>query len=165
MTTQDDVKQIIKTYLHDCKGLDFDTEAEEYYLGLIHNDKGEILICKKPKNLGVFAGQWALPGGGIEKGEKMKEALRREMKEEVGLEVEVIEPFIFKDDTQEKIYPDGSKEMIYMIYLLFDCRAKGYKVSLGEEFEEYAWVDKENLKQYDLNLATIDTFRKKGWID
>lgn len=113
-------------------------------VGLIHNDRGEILICKKPENLGVFAGQWALPGGGVEEGEKMGEALRREMREEVGLEISKIKPYLFKDDTREKIYPDGSKEMIYMIYLLFDCRAQGTKVVLGEEFEEFAWVNKKN---------------------
>jgi len=56
-------------------------------VGVIQNAADQYLICRKPKNRGVFPGQWALPGGGIEPGERMEAALRREIKEEVGIEV------------------------------------------------------------------------------
>ncbi|VEB56789.1 Pyrimidine deoxynucleoside triphosphate (dYTP)pyrophospho hydrolase YfoO [Salmonella enterica subsp. enterica] len=48
---------------------------------LIQND-GCYLLCKMADNRGVFPGQWALSGGGVEPGERIEEALRREIREE-----------------------------------------------------------------------------------
>ncbi len=50
---------------------------------LIQND-GCYLLCKMADNRGVFPGQWALSGGGVEPGERIEEALRREIREELG---------------------------------------------------------------------------------
>ncbi len=131
-------------------------------VGIIKNAKDEYLICKKPANRGVFAGQWALPGGGIEQGERMVDALRREMWEEVGLEIGQIQPLFFKDGEYPKLFPDGSWKDTYMIFLLFACRAVGKGVRLGEEFEAYAWVKGQDLGEYDLNEQTRDTFVQLG---
>ncbi len=120
-------------------------------VGLIQNDAGEYLICKKPVTRGVFPGQWALPGGGIEEGEHMLDALRRE-----------IRPLFFKDGEHPKLYPDGTQANVYMIFLNFLCQAAGGEVSLNHEFEAYRWVKKEHLADYDLNLETRDTFKRMG---
>jgi nucleoside triphosphatase len=133
-------------------------------VGIIKNSTGEVLLCKMPNNRGVYPGQWAIPGGGIDEGEEMEEALVREMKEEVGLEIAQIEPFWFQDDEVEKLYADGERREIYMIYLLFDCVAVNDEVVINEEFEDYAWVKVDDLKRYDLNRATRKTFIKKGWM-
>lgn len=127
-------------------------------VGIIQNSRDEYLICKKPVTRGVFPGQWALPGGGIEKGERMVDALRREIREEVGIEIEAIKPLFFKDGQHLKLFPDGSSQDIYMIFLLFVCRGCSEDVRLGDEFEEFAWVKREALKDYDLNEQTRDTF-------
>lgn len=50
---------------------------------LIEND-GCYLLCKMADDRGVFPGQWALSGGGVEPGERIEEALRREVREELG---------------------------------------------------------------------------------
>lgn len=50
---------------------------------LIQND-GAYLLCKMADDRGVFPGQWALSGGGVEPGERIEEALRREIREELG---------------------------------------------------------------------------------
>ncbi len=49
-----------------------------------------------------------------------------------------------------------------MIFLVFSCRATSDEVKLNQEFEAYAWVDRLALKYYDLNSATIETFRQVG---
>ena len=95
---------------------------------------------------GVFPGQWALSGGGVEPGERIEEALRREI----------------RDDIRTKTYADGRKEEIYMIYLIFDCVSANREVKINEEFQDYAWVKPEDLAHYDLNVATLKTLLLKG---
>ncbi len=130
-------------------------------IAVIQNDKDEYLICKKPRGLGVYPGQYALVGGGIDEGERMDAALHREVMEEVGLTVVDLEPLYFRDTVATKHYADGSQQELYMIYLYFACKVEG-EVKLGEEFEKYAWVKPENLLEYDLNEATKLTFKKLG---
>lgn len=130
---------------------------------LIQND-GEYLLCKMADDRGVFPGQWALSGGGVEPGERIEEALRREVSEELGdaLILQTITPWTFSDDIRVKTYADGSKEQIYMIYLIFDCVSANRKVVINEEFQDYAWVKPADLAHYDLNVATRRTLTLKG---
>ena len=130
---------------------------------IVHND-GAWLLCKMPSDRGVFPGQWALSGGGLEEGEDIETGLRREIREELGnqLVIEKITPWTFRDDIRVKTYPDGSREEIYMIYLIFDCEAANRDVDLNEEFEDHAWVRPEEMADYDLNEATRVTLAAKG---
>jgi len=130
---------------------------------LIQND-GCYLLCKMADDRGVFPGQWALSGGGGEPGERIEEALRREVREELGeqLVLSEITPWTFSDDIRTKTYADGSQEEIYMIYLIFDCVAANREVNINEEFQAFAWVKAEDLGTYDLNIATRKTLTLKG---
>ena len=113
---------------------------------------------------GVFPGQWALSGGGVEPGERIEEALRREIREELGekLQLTNVTPWTFRDDVRVKTYADGRREEIYMIYLIFDCISANRDVTINEEFQDYAWVKAEDLPHYDLNVATRRTLTLKG---
>lgn len=113
---------------------------------------------------GRFPGQWALSGGGVEPGERIEEALRREIREELGTELVLtdIKPWTFSDDIRTKTYPDGRQEEIYMIYLIFDCIAANREVHINDEFQAFAWVKPEDLAKYDLNVATVKTLTLKG---
>ena len=130
---------------------------------LIQNN-GAYLLCKMANDRGVFPGQWALSGGGVEPGERIEEALRREIREELGdkLQLSQITPWTFRDDVRVKTYADGTTEQIYMIYLIFDCVSANRDVTFNEEFQEIAWVKAEALAGMDLNVATRETFRQKG---
>lgn len=130
----------------------------------IIQNNGEYLLCKMADDRGVFPGQWALSGGGMEPGETMEQALRREIAEELGdkLEISQIAPWHFRDDTRIKTYADGTQEEIYMIYLMFDCVSANRDITFNEEFQAVAWVRPEKLGEYDLNVATRQTFVDKG---
>ncbi|ELY5871166.1 nucleoside triphosphatase NudI [Cronobacter sakazakii] len=129
-------------------------------------NNGEFLLCKMASDRGVFPGQWALPGGGMEPGETMETALRREIREELGdkLLITDVQPWVFRDDIRMKTYPDGTTEEIYMIYLIFDCISANRNITFNEEFQEIMWVSPEALKSMDLNEATRITFTQKGFI-
>ncbi|WP_318378105.1 nucleoside triphosphatase NudI [Enterobacter sp.] len=129
-------------------------------------NEGEYLLCKMAADRGVFPGQWALSGGGMEPGETMEEALRREIREELGEELDITEvkPWAFRDDVRMKTYADGTTEEIYMIYLIFDCVSANRAITFNEEFQEVIWVSPEAMKEMDLNEATRFTFAEKGFV-
>lgn len=131
--------------------------------GIIYNQLGETLLLRMADH-GVYPKQWGLVGGGMEDGEKIMETLQREMKEETGLELINPTPFWFFDEVKEKRYKNGLTENVYMIYLLYEAKASTSEVKLNDEWVDYAWVRPEKVGEYDLNDATIKTFKKKGWI-
>jgi len=132
---------------------------------IVRGEDGRILLCKMPPDRGVFPGQWGLPGGGVEPGESMYDALKREVFEELGASVVEARPLLFKDGLHEKTFPGGIKRMIYMVFLLFECRiSPDHPISLNSEFCEYAWAEPAELSGYDLNLATRETFASLGLI-
>lgn len=131
---------------------------------LIQRADGKILLCKKPKGKGVFPGQWAIVGGGVDEDETLEEALEREVQEEVGLEVTHVEPLFFWDDLQPKFNNGQSIGVIYMVYLVFRCAATPGEPTINDEFEEYRWVERSELSEYDLNPPTRETFLRLEYL-
>jgi nucleoside triphosphatase len=117
-----------------------------------------------PIDRGVYPGQWALPGGGVEPGEQLEEALRREILEELGVSLTSARPLFFTDRLREKTFPGGKLQLLYMVFLLYECTVSDDSIRLSDEFTEYAWVLPTALLEYDLNEATSQTFRKMGLI-
>ena len=102
----------------------------------------------------------------VESGERIDEALAREVAEELGVTILGARPLFFKDGMHEKTFPDGSKRTIYMVFLLFECRiSSSQTISLNPEFCDYAWVEPARLSSYDLNSATQDTFKCLGLLE
>jgi nucleoside triphosphatase len=131
-------------------------------VGLVWNQKGELLFCRMPPDRGVFPGEWGFPGGGIEPGEHMTDALRRELREELGIEVDAIRPAFFKDGVFEKLFQDGSRKPMYLIFLVFHCQALSEQIRLNAEFAEYRWVSEADVRSMHLNEVTLDTLRRIG---
>jgi nucleoside triphosphatase len=132
---------------------------------VVRDDDGRVLLCKMPPDRGVFPGQWGLPGGGIEPGERIHDALVREVNEELGVAVVSAKPLFFKDGTHEKTVPGEGRILLYMVFLLFECRVDpAQPIRLNEEFCEFAWVEPSRLSEYDLNSATRETFESPGLI-
>jgi nucleoside triphosphatase len=119
-----------------------------------------------PIDRGAYPGQWGLPGGGVEEGELLLTALHREAREELGMEIEDERAVAFSEVVREKLYPGGHRELQQMIFLIYECRAADQSASppvqLNAEFDMYAWVDRARIETYDLNEATIATFRTLG---
>lgn len=112
---------------------------------LILNENDEIFLMKSPK----WENQWLVPGGKIEKGDTMKETVRKEVKEETGLEVSEIEFLKAKDGGN----PDDFERDTYFIFLNFVCRAEDQEVELDErEAVEYKWIDPEEALEADLDI-------------
>jgi nucleoside triphosphatase len=132
---------------------------------VVRDEAGRVLLCRMAADRGVFPDQWGLPGGGVEPGERIYDALVREIGEELGASVRSAQPLFFKDGTYEKLLPSGERSTVYMIFLLFDCRLDASaSIQLNEEFSAFAWVEPAHLGEFDLNSATRETFASLGLI-
>ena len=151
---------------HAMPSISSDTKTRLVVVPILRDEQERILICRMPPDRGVFPDQWGLPGGGVESGERINEALAREIAEELGVTIREARPLFFKDGLHEKTFPDGSKRAIYMVFLLYECRiSSNESIHLNPEFCDYAWVEPARLSSYDLNSATQDTFKSLGLLE
>lgn len=99
---------------------------------------GEILILVDPQ-LGVD-----LPGGKIKEGEvNLTEALKREVKEETGLKIEIEEPFT----TWMIEFPPDHRNQGKVFLVGYKCKHISGEVVLSSEHSEYKWVNKDTYGQ------------------
>jgi nucleoside triphosphatase len=118
---------------------------------LILNGKGEILLVRSYK----WGTKYTVPGGHIELGERSETAVRREIREEVGLEVEPVRLLL----VQEAIYPADYIKHEHYIFLDYLCRTNSLEVKLdGKEIQEYVWTTpgaalKMELESFTRNLV------------
>ena len=96
------------------------------------------LIVKrnKHKHLGL---KWEFPGGKVEINESFEQALSREIKEELNVEIDIV------NKIAEENYNDNKINVILYYYL---CRIKEGEIFLNEH-EDYAWVEKKDFLTYD----------------
>lgn len=99
---------------------------------LIFNPEGKIFLMKSHK----WRDKYVIPGGHIELGEKMEDALKREIKEETGLDIYDIEFVCF----QEFIFDDAFWKKRHFIFFDFACKTNSSDVKLSSEGQEYVWA-------------------------
>lgn len=117
--------------------------------GFIFNRDGKFLIIRRSLTDDFCAGEWELPGGGVDHGEDPKESIRREVMEEVGIAVHVGHPLtVFNFMMHEN---GRQKHVAQIVYL---CSIKeSESVQLSFEHCDYRWVsfrDVENLTIKDM---------------
>ncbi len=114
---------------------------------LIANPKNQLLIVRTHK----WSGLWGIPGGKVEYGEEILTALRREMREEVGLEIHS-ERYAF---LSEIIEDEKFHKPMHFISLEYVARCDDDHVVFNEEIAEFAWVTLEEAFRYPVNSYTL----------
>jgi ADP-ribose pyrophosphatase YjhB (NUDIX family) len=93
------------------------------------------------------AGQWSIPGGGVELGEPIAAALRREIREETGLDV-VVGEFL---EVYERIERDDAGAVrFHFVILDYRCTVAGGELRAGDDAVEAVWADPAALDRYAL---------------
>lgn len=117
---------------------------------LVFSDSGEEILLVERGNP-PLVGYWSLPGGIVEAGERLEDAMAREVLEETGLRVEVGDiATVF-----ERIMPadDGRCEYHYIL-VDFYCTVLGGTLAAGDDSKQARWRD---LKELDSILLTEGT--------
>lgn len=99
----------------------------------IVDNEGQLLIVKRADDDPHRPGMWEIPGGRLNPGEDPSLGLRREVKEETNLLVEVLDPLAVSHFARE------DKQIITLI--TFVCKPISGKVKISEEHSDYKWVD------------------------
>lgn len=96
---------------------------------------GKILLGKKTNIEHILSGAWHIPGGKVEDGESEEQAIKREIKEEAGIEIKVIK---FFDGTS-----DATKNTNIRWYL---CQALTHNLKPGDDLAEVKFVHKRKVR-------------------
>jgi 8-oxo-dGTP diphosphatase len=130
---------------------------------VVVDDRGRVLLVKRATE--PSKGQWSLPGGLLELGESLSEAVAREVNEETGL---IVKPEAIVE-VVNRIYrtSDDIKSQVRFHYVVLDywCRILGGNLSASSDVSEVAWVSRAEWN--DSNIYSLETVTarviEKGW--
>ncbi len=124
-------------------------------VGAIVVREDRVLLVKRAQE--PLKGQWSLPGGLVELGETLHEAIAREVREETGLTV-TVEALV---EGVDRIYRDEQGSVQYH-YCLFDylCAAHSGEAKAASDISAVAWTSLEELPAYGIAENTAQVIRK-----
>jgi 8-oxo-dGTP diphosphatase len=124
-------------------------------VGAIILRRDRILMAQRGKE--PLKGWWSLPGGALEIGESLKDAVCREVREETGLEIRPLGVF----EISERIIRDSDAVAEYH-YVLIDyiCRVTGGSLRPGDDVCQVEWVSRKDLPKLQITEGTLGVIEK-----
>ncbi len=130
--------------------------------------QGRVLLVRRGRE--PLKGEWSIPGGMLELGEKLEDGVRRELLEETGLEVEPQGLIATFDRISHERLPDGTEgePRVQYHYVIVDyvCRLVGGTLVPESDVMDARWVTREEMSQYHLTeMATAVIQRAFAFFD
>jgi len=141
---------------------------------LIFSKDGKLFQgMKNAKKGGVYSDCWHLPGGGVNDGENKEEALKREVKEETGIDISQYKIDLIDQEGRgesRKILKSGEEVLCKMKFFVYkieigDKKSSKILVNLNDDLMEYRWTDLKDLPNIKLTPPSLELFKKLGYID
>ena len=114
-------------------------------VGAIIRDGARILLIRRDRE--PAKGLWSFPGGGVELGETVRDAVRREALEETGLQIEVGELVAVVDRI---LHDDDGRIRYHYVILDFLARPTGGALCPGDDASDVLWVSLLDLDNLDV---------------
>lgn len=105
--------------------------------------EGKILLLKVRSKSSHDAEKWEIPGGKVKKGEFFDQALKREFKEETGLEINIDSLY---NVVQNEYTACKTNEKIKSVQLIMKVSSATDEVEISAEHDDYKWFTREELK-------------------
>ena len=121
--------------------------------GVVVRD-GRVLLIRRGKE--PLLGRWTVPGGTVELGESLEQALVREMEEEAALEVEPLEVLGVFD----RIHREGERVAYHYVIVDYLCRWRGGEAQAGSDALEVAWVAPDQIEGYELPTKALEVVKQ-----
>jgi 8-oxo-dGTP diphosphatase len=106
---------------------------------VLADEAGQCLLVRRSGTCGHFTGAWEWPGGKLDAGEDFASAIAREVREEVGLDVEL---------TGLAGATEFEMEKLHVVVLCMTARAQGGELRLSDEHDAFAWVPFADFSEY-----------------
>jgi mutator protein MutT len=123
----------------------------------------KILLGKKiekPHPEGL-SGKWYFPGGIVNKNETMEECLKREIREETGIEIEVNEIL----DVNLSYNPDWKGKKVYAVKVYFECFPKSENIRPSDDISDLKWAKRDEIKNLLTGLENMTPEGVKKYVD
>jgi 8-oxo-dGTP diphosphatase len=125
---------------------------------ILVNPKGQLFLSKRGPKAKNERGLWEFPGGSVEFGERLADALAREMKEEYGIEIAVGSLL----DVADHILPDEKQHWVSPTYI---CRIVSGtpKILEPEKCSAIGWFDLNNIPEEltQISRANLLNYKEK----
>ena len=115
---------------------------------------GKVLLIQRGKE--PLRGRWVIPGGTVELGETLEEAVVREVREETGIEVRAREVLLVFD----RIERAGAGVAYHYVIIDYLCEDLGGVLQAGSDAQDAAFVAPADLPRYDLPPLALELVRK-----
>jgi len=119
---------------------------------VIVNNRGEVLLTKRSQKTRNEQGKWETPGGAVKFGEKREEAVKREMMEELGVEIEIVRVI----HTSDEILTDQKQHWVPTCYLVKIKTNQEPKIMEPEKCDEIRWFPLNKLPENLSYVTTLD---------
>lgn len=119
---------------------------------------GRVLLAQRA--LAPWAGAWSLPGGKVEAGERLAEAVAREIREEIGLDI-VVGPLAGISE----VLPENGSQGRHFVVLAYAARWCGGEPVTGDEVAALRWIDPEDLAGIETTPGLGPILREAARLD
>jgi mutator protein MutT len=123
-------------------------------VGAVLLDRGRVLLIRRGKP--PLLGQWSLPGGTLEPGETLRQALVRELREETALDAEVVAQL----EAFERIERARGRLVYHYVIVDFLCRRRSGRARAGSDARAVAWARPRELARFGLQPKALELIRK-----
>ncbi len=131
-------------------------KREIVVVAFIYNDKNQFLACQRSNKKDFLPNKWELVGGRKEFGEDCYDALKREVKEELGIDIIVEDPFY----TISFMFSE-EREGVEIVYFAKMKDPKQEIKILEDEIQQYKWLSKNEFADYyDKKLPEFQAIEK-----